>query len=375
MDFSENITFRRQRTKSYSSNNSDDDTFNQTGYNCSATSLPNLSLSPEENEIQLKEKNAALILELESAHKEIDNLMTENNNLRKTNEALIKKNNLYKKITSSPIKQKQTTPKKSSNVTINYKQTQTTPMTRNIEEVTNTVDKTNLSKLIDLKTIEQKTKDHNMIKEDNIQPELLTRKHKICILSTNKQNDTLKTAEKYFGDYSNVVHYIKPGGDTKQLLQGIRTKLANFTMNDYCVLFIADEDFKVTQNYIGIINCLRKTFEDINFTNIIICTPTYRCNYYSNVYNWRVKIFNNLLYKDIMSHQYAYLLDSNCNLIYNSTMFYKNSGIINNFALNVIFYDINQLIDDIDFNNANIFNVNNSYNKFNDQKQCDQLFL
>lgn len=137
-------------------------------------------------------------------------------------------------------------------------------------------------------------------------------------------------------------------------------------------MFIGEEDFKITKNYTRIINLLKQTLQNITFTNIIVCTPTYRYNYYSNMYNWRIKIFNNLLYKNVMTHIYAYLLDSNSNLIYDNNMFYRNSGIINNLGLNTIFYDIHLLINDIDFNNNNIFDKNSTKN---DKGNSNQLFL
>lgn len=39
------------------------------------------------------------------------------------------------------------------------------------------------------------------------------------------------------------------------------------------------------------------------------------------MFNWRVETFNNLLYLDIMTHEHAYILDSNKYLDYNYNMF------------------------------------------------------
>lgn len=87
--------------------------------------------------------------------------------------------------------------------------------------------------------------------------------------------------------------------------------------------------------------------KQISHTNVIICTPTYKLQNYTNIYNWRIETFNNLLYLDILSHEHAYFLDCNCNLNYDHTMFDLLKGRINNYGLRNIFENLLHLINDI----------------------------
>ena len=73
-------------------------------------------------------------------------------------------------------------------------------------------------------------------------------KHKMCILSSNKRNDVSSIAEKTFNSCFNLCHCLTPYGCTKQLLKDIDTKLPQFTLKDFCIIFLGDEDFKTTNN-------------------------------------------------------------------------------------------------------------------------------
>ncbi|KAF9410398.1 hypothetical protein HW555_010524 [Spodoptera exigua] len=111
----------------------------------------------------------------------------------------------------------------------------------------------------------------------------------------------------------NICHYITPNGSTEQLLNGIQTKLRDYTMTDYCIILIG-EDFKTTSNYDNDILLIRKILKQVSHTNIIICFPTYKLTNYNNLYNWRIETFNNLLYLDLIKHEHAFYLDSNYDL-------------------------------------------------------------
>lgn len=83
MNFLENITFRRTRTKSESNvaNENNSIILTETTIDGS-TSLPELS-DDENQEFSIKEQLAKLTLELQYARKEIDTLSNENNDLKK----------------------------------------------------------------------------------------------------------------------------------------------------------------------------------------------------------------------------------------------------------------------------------------------------
>lgn len=168
---------------------------------------------------------------------------------------------------------------------------------------------------------------------------------KICLISANKHNKTRKIALSNLR--GNVCHYLMPDSGVKRLLEGIDAKLSTFTMEDYCVLLIGEEDFNTTTDYFELITILRDSLKKIDNTNVIICLPTYKCCKYFDLFNWRVEIFNNLLHLDVMTHEYAFLVDSNRNLRYDKTMFTPHFGTLNNYGLNVIFQNVNIKINEI----------------------------
>lgn len=170
-------------------------------------------------------------------------------------------------------------------------------------------------------------------------------KQKVCLVSSNP-NNILKVAEKTF-DEAKLCHYCIPGGGIHQLFDGLQNKLKNFSHRDYCIVYIGENDFLSTSNYPSLITFLREKVQNVQHTNVIICVPNYKLNNYSNLFNWRIEMFNNLLNLDNIAHQYAYILDSNLNLSYSSSMFSATSGRINRRGLSVTFHDLANLINDI----------------------------
>lgn len=136
-------------------------------------------------------------------------------------------------------------------------------------------------------------------------------------------------------------------GSTELLFKGLQSKLQSFTMNDFCIIFIGEEDFQTTRDYFGKIIFIRESLRSIKHTNIIICSPTFKYNSGSLMYNWRVENFNNLLYMDILTHEHAYFLDSNRNLSCDYKMFRRRTGSINNSGMVTIFKDVLNYIHDI----------------------------
>ncbi|KAL4721242.1 hypothetical protein ACJJTC_013587 [Scirpophaga incertulas] len=85
------------------------------------TSLPYISDDDETNQIkELKEKLIDLQTKLTSAHNETEVLSLENINLKRNIEDLQNKNDILKKIASSPAKRKQTPQKKNKKITTSY---------------------------------------------------------------------------------------------------------------------------------------------------------------------------------------------------------------------------------------------------------------
>lgn len=336
MNSLENITFRRTRTNSDSILNNSDNIIHNLN-NSTVNSAPEMSDDEDDELKKLREQVIKLTTELQSAHSEIETLSSQNNELKQLNEDLTKKNNLFKKVTSSPVKLTSSSAKKQKNKRTSNKQIQTeTPDYQKCHKSTD-IDKTGCNS--------------NIKQSSSLNPN--KKLSKICILSTDNNNKILSIAENAF-THSKICHYITPHGNATLLLKGLKDKISDFTLEDYCIIMLGEEDFRTTNSYFDIILNIRQVLQEINHTNFILCTPTYKCEHYTNLYNSRVETFNNLLFLDVLTHEYAYLVDSNKNLTYDYTEYYRWTGAINNTGLQIIFKDIINLIDDIQYNNLMI---------------------
>lgn len=335
MNFLENITFRRNRNRACSETTLNDSDVIPDTLESTVNSMPELSQDENEQLNILKAKLLDLESQLQSAHQEIELLSAENTQLRTTNEDLLKKNEVFRKISNSPAKQNLNTPtKKSKKQNLQTKQTQT--------EITNTTN-------TETRSAKPKTKASTSEINKN-ETSTVVQKSKMCILSTNNKSRILSTAEDLLLDTYDICHYITPGGSTEQLLNGIQTKLRDYTMKDYCIVLIGEEDFKITTNYDSKIRVIREILKQVSHTNIIICFPTYKLTNRNNLYNWRIETFNNLLYLDLINHEHAYYLDSNYDLAFDHTMFNLRTGVINNNGIRNIFENMLLLINYINSN-------------------------
>lgn len=338
MNFLDNITFRRTRRRSEPT---DDETgvVSQT-LNCTTSSLPDISEDEDVSQIKLlKDEISKLSSQLASAHIEIEVLSLENTNLKKLNDEYNKKNDMYKKIVNSPakIKPKTMTPKRN----MKTKHTQTTQ----------TIDKSQL-------TINNITETISKVSSTSPMPnigtsiivqnqfEYLSKKPKICLISCETSNrlftliESTNLTEKY-----ETCHYRKPKCGLRQSLDGIEGKVKGFTYSDFCIIYIGEEDFCATHNYIDLVMLLRDKLLNLTHTNFIICLPTFRYMRNANImFNSRIETFNNLLYLDVNSFGYAHLLDSNLNLPYDHGTYNKHYGSLNKYGLKIVVSDLQDLI-------------------------------
>lgn len=317
MNFLENITFRRTRTHSDSNNLNEQmsTTLDETDLDESlSNSLPDLSKTQETNlVISLREQIEVLQLKLNRAHKEIESLSKENLNLREVNQNLTKKNDFYKTITSTPIENTQK---------------ETSLSTRAAGEVTQCT------------PIIHESRQVASLMEQNIKSNVPSiNKNKLCIISSNKTCNIRSIAENSFPHLS-ICHYLSTNCGLQQLLSNLNVKLTNYTLEDYCIIFIGEKDFIKSNNYSELVTYVRETLMNINHTNVILCLPTYKCNNFSVMYNWRIEMFSYLLYHDTQIYKYATLLDSNLSLAYDYSMFSKYTGALNNHGMTVIFDDL-----------------------------------
>lgn len=343
MNFFENITLRRNRSRRSESNH---DESNNTTLNCTTSSMPEMSEDEENSQVKrLQDKIDELTSQLNSAHKEIEILSLENSSLKQNNEDLLKKNNVYKQIASSPVKHKSTTPKKTQSKKV-HSQTDA-----NIGNTVSTnppeIDITSQSPATKekLSVTNRQTETFRSQETEPIIKSSQNIKHKLCIVSANKNNKILSIAENTFKNCE-ICHYLLPGCGTVQLITDLEKKLTEYTINDFCIILIGEKDFYKTENYVDIIIKMREKLQKIQQTNVIICVPTFKLSDHSTLFNWRIETFNNLLHLDLQTFNYAMALDSNLDLCYDFTMFSKYSRKINDHGMQNVFYNLSVTIAD-----------------------------
>lgn len=328
MDFLENITFRNRKTQSQSMPRIRSSSINESSKSCNnltldgtSNSLPNLSDDENDKQISdLREEIAKLKLELSSAHQEIKNLSLENMELKKSLEDVNTKDEKGKK-------------------QVNIENNDETPHKNSAQDLCQKTWHNAYSS----------TKMQNSL-SNVLQPtsQTLFEKNKLCIISSNKTNRILSTAEDTFDNYK-ICHYLTPNCSIEKLIDNLHSKLLNYTLKDSCIIFIGEDDFLKTSNYCDVVIHIREVLSKINNTNIILCLPTYKCNDYSMMYNWRIETFNNMLYMDNQNHHYAWLLDSNLELSYKEDMFSWYNGQLNNKGMLNIFQNLKILINEISY--------------------------
>lgn len=150
--------------------------------------------------------------------------------------------------------------------------------------------------------------------------------------------------------------------------------MKDFTDNDYCIIFIGENDIKAETNYMNMINMIRESLQKVTHTNNVICLPTFITG--APIYNFKVDIFNNLLYLDIQNYDYAYLFDSNSEL--SLDMFSYTTGKIKIQGMKCIYDGImnNIVIDLCSFGQFDlILNNSNTTSPVIDEKETVKQFF
>lgn len=133
-------------------------------------------------------------------------------------------------------------------------------------------------------------------------------KNKLCILTNSSHVGTLSDLDNIFGREFDYCCHITPHCTIKQLILNIGNKLLSYNMKDHCIVMIWERDFRRTCNYAEPIRSIRESLQRITHTNIIFYTPVYV--YGALIYNYKIELFDNLLYSDIQKYSY-YFFDSN----------------------------------------------------------------
>lgn len=345
MNFLENITFRRTRTISEPINDTSE-IISQT-VDESTNSIPEISEDEEEDNKHnisiLKTEIKNLRSQLKSAHQDMELLTVEISSLKQTNAVLLKENEIYKKVTSTPLQKKIQTPKRNTISFTNKKSSK--PQTLEIPDccAPTAEDPTENS--------QNKTSPNRIINKNN--SSLSVVKNNICILSSETSNRLYTISQRTNLTNFDICHYRMPNCGLKQLLDNLDKKVQNFTYSDYCVIYVGEEDFRRTHNYIELVTFIREKLQTLTHTNFIVCLPTFKYMANKNLmFNSRIDTFNNLIYMDVETYKYAYILDSNLNLPYTYETYSQRYGSLNNKGLNTIINDLQDLI--LDLNTMNV---------------------
>lgn len=189
---------------------------------------------------------------------------------------------------------------------------------------------------------------------------------KLCLITSTSQDRKSSKLREHFARRFSCCHYRTPGGGIEQLSDGLQEKLKDFTIMDYCIIMVGESDFNISKNYQNIVTLLKQRLNDVQHTNIIVCLPTFKCKDYCNLFNKRVELFNDMLYRDNEKNEYCYILDSNNSLdYYSNEMFSQYSGKLNLNGLKTVLCDLDYLMFDII-----VFNENNYLNNHHQNNIC-----
>lgn len=298
-------------------------------------SLPDLSIINKDELIDLKQKIEELSLQLESAHMEIENLILEKGSLENKIALQDRKiDHLLQICSNVPAEVSTTKKKKKKGKKINKSQVHTSLDLDNNScgELNGLNDSVNLNNDTNANSMHE----HNPQNAEGY----FNSKKKLCVMSTIGGHRLIPIIDALFYSNFDYCHNVTLGGGIKQLFYNFETKLKNYTMNDFCIVFIGESDFNCSRGIDELINCIRKESQKVH-TNVIIALPTYICG--RVLYNSRVELFNNRLNMDIQhNNHYAFLIDSNDKL--SLDMFSRLTGKINRGGLRNIFKNVDHLM-------------------------------
>lgn len=278
----------------------------------------------------LKLKISKLQTDLKSCENELENTIIANNELKRQVAKLSQEINFLKNICKSPQRPKITTHNDSFNELESSRLQQILTLEEtiaklNLEVQTAHIEISRLNMTIEKLELEIHIKTTSetiyteMKQEGSVHDSIAkyreglrnhTSKNKICIISSDRKLNILQNI-KTISPYNNfqILHHITNNVGIDIMLRDLDIKLKDYTKHDFCVVMIGATDFYLSQDFRAIVKRLKEKINSITNTNVIIIAPTYICG--KPLYNYRVELFNNMLYNDIYSTDCSYLLDSN----------------------------------------------------------------
>lgn len=298
----------------------------------------------------LNEQINTLKMQLSSAHQEIDDLNSENFRLKSDLQKALKTVETCKKICVTPGRKNSTPSSSSKQKSEHYK---IRPTASNNESQTSI--KAGYCKDKKVHTLNKETQTSEVTNDTLTQKQNLTShshlgnialkkpvgvsrpkpKNRLAIMSNRCTKGVLPLIEEVFSNDFDYCHYLLHNATTEGLLRTVEDNLKGFTMQDYCLIFIGENDIKSSE-YLDILENLKNSLKNTTHTNIVICAPTYIRG--AQIHNYKVELFNNRLSLDIKTNKFAYFFDSNYTLTLD--MFTYHTGKINKDGWRAIFDQI-----------------------------------
>lgn len=351
----ENITYRKKYVVNIPTDNTfssldDDDCDEGTTQRLSRSYSEILQRTRVEEETEeMKKKIGTLEENLLSADNEIENLLSENNFLKKRLkecESKIQHLMTICRSTDKEISAKNNSKRKQRRKTLNFSLVDSAhnPETQDIPTEPHFPSPNNINNSV-CTTIEDQSNTSINNDEERLHTDerkMETDATKICLISSTSR-DVLLMSERILGN-ARLFHYKLNQGGICRLMENLESKLENYTLSDFCVIFIGEPDFETTQDYKALVELIRNKLEKVQNTNIILCLPCFKCNDTANLFNRRIETFNSLLHKDNAEFKYVFLLDTNRNMEYSHTMFSMFTGKVNRKGMATIITDLKHLI-------------------------------
>lgn len=324
-----------------------------------------IALCREEMKCEINRLN----VNLESTQYELENVILENSDLKKQISQLTQEVEILKQICRSPLPTLRKVHSSANKYTAKRRLTDSFKASPLTMQKSPSIPESNTQPTVNNEAIQimsPKNQDSVVLKHAaTAKPprNSSNKKPKISILSSETSNELYALTEETSLREYEICHYRKPKCGIKQILEEIEAKHQNFTIEDCCIIYIGEEDFRTTQNYVDLVMFIRGKLLMLTHTNIVICLPTYKfkfnysyakhqLHYGTSLYNSRLETFNNLLFMDAQTYEYAHILDSNLNLSYDFDMYNQRSGAINHIGKKIIISNLEELV-------LSIRNINN----------------
>lgn len=239
--------------------------------------LPDTRLTVEE--LQIKITN--LSTNLASTENELDDKILENEELKTQITKLTKENTMLKTICKMPIKAAQVPKNQKKSHSFYHTRKHTSTPLKNSINLTQNFSNGTENKLGKLKEeLEAGNRLITILKEeikrlnDKVDKLILASKAdiniethkalpKLCLISSNNRNKIIETAIDTL-KYRDICHYSYPGAATQSLLDDLPSKIDKFGPDDYCIIFIGEADFRKTNNYHTLIECVKKHINEFS---------------------------------------------------------------------------------------------------------------